>query len=143
MNMMDKNSEYCRLNVGEDIGNIVLDDWRGQHRHDTLDQLIGTTGRYLKTPEAKKKIKRVAESQASIRRARAHDENSDLWERYCNRVFYRCDVKNCDKKTMQYARIDFGHHLRLAHRLTKEEIQEKLKTEQGQPDCFQRGPSAP
>lgn len=132
------NSKYWRLNVGDDIGNVVLDDWRGSHGRDTLDQLEGATTRYLKNPETRESIKEVAKTLVSIRRARANDESSDLWERFCYGAYYRCDANGCDKKTMHYARTDFINHLKLAHRFGEEEVREKLESRQFQPECFER-----
>jgi len=135
--MLADNSKYWRLNVSDDIGNVVLDDWRGSHGCDTLDQLDGATKRYLRNPETRESIKEVAKSLVSIRRARANDKSPDLWERYCHGVYYRCDANDCDKKTMHYARTDFSNHLKLAHRFGEEEVREKLESRQFRPECFE------
>ena len=135
--LINGSSEYFRLNVGEEIGNMALDDWRGQHGQDTLDQLRGATQRYLGLPKTQKDIAKIAESLVHIRRARAHDEKSDFWETYCHGVYYRCDEDGCDKQTIHYARTDFSNHLKLVHRFAEEKIQEELDLKRHQPECFE------
>ena len=112
-------SGYFRLSVGKGIGDMVLDDWRGQNGRDALNQLKEATERFLDCPSTKVSITEIAESLVRARRARANDGNSGRWERYCYGIHYQCEEDDCDKDTIRYTLIDFHNHLKLAHNSQK------------------------
>ena len=96
-NKINHPSEYFRLNVGKGIGDMVLDDWRGQNGHNTQNQLKEATERFLESLGTQISITKIAESLVSTRRAQANDGHTDRWERYCYGIHYQCENDGCDK----------------------------------------------
>ena len=70
----EKGIPYFRLNVGQGLGDMKLDAFKGDHGEETFVQIQGTTAAWLAQPEVKEKLRECAQSLVDIRRKRAHHQ---------------------------------------------------------------------
>ena len=113
---MERVPSYWRIDVEEGLGNVKLDEWKGKGGKETSHLIRDKTQVYLSRVETMHWIAKAARQLVDVRRARANDDDTDHWERFCFVVEYACPVNHCkDADTIFKERRELRRHLEVHH----------------------------
>lgn len=124
-----KTFEYFRFDGGEALGKIKMDEWSGRRKNqlklsnratgkETLESMDNAIKSFLKKPETKKEMARLANILVLRRRLRTRDKKA--WERYACASRYECNQEECNAECESLG--EFELHLNAAHSLLPTDV---------------------
>ena len=123
--LSSQNSDHFTCLVGpEGLGDMPVDEWKGENGRDTLKIIREKTEDYLRSAEAKERLAEVARVLVKTRRERA---STDHWERFCYGTEYVCTVINCKETgSIHKERLDLRRHLEAVHQIDSSSVETVL-----------------
>ena len=121
-------TDYFRLEVQPALDSLGFDESRGKIGAATLESIRIHTEKYLKSPDVREQITKIAKQLVDIRRERSTWEpDPDRWERFCHGVEYACPVSTCQNFAVKYkTRRNLQDHLKAAHSIEPDELESFL-----------------
>ena len=121
-------AEYFRLNVQPGLSIRAFDVSMRKKGDETLELIRTKAAEYLRLPDVKSDITKIAKQLVDIRRQRSTWEpDLDRWERFCHGVEYACPVSTCKDDASKYkTRRSLRDHLKATHSIEPDELESLL-----------------
>jgi hypothetical protein len=115
-NAGEAKKSYYRLNAGQKLGDIKLDQWKGatKSKMATIDEIRTLTEQYLATKQTKTWLDEIAQILVDNRWKRARLD-AGRWEETLFGTRWRCVVSGCQEGTELRRRKELEEHLRGQH----------------------------
>lgn len=127
---------YFRFDGGERLGEIALDEWKGNRFTRltgkdktsgcrTLDDMWVATAAYLAEPSVQEDLTECA--RILVRRRQRRMRDSSEWDRYASFSYYDCNVKGCARQLTNKAQ-DLREHFQKFHpKIADQEMEQRLQ----------------
>lgn len=115
---------YLRLDGGEILGSIKLDEWESNRLAvltgkdatpgiKTVEKIRGAIARYLVQDEVRAELQKMAKTLVQRRRLRTRDKSA--WEQYACASHYECSINGCVKERIETL-CEYLDHVKSEHR---------------------------
>lgn len=111
----ETNTFYKRFNVEDELGHVLLDEWKPPRTGaDTLSRIEQATRQYLNDADVQVSLEETAKKLVSLRQERAMTER---WEQFGTDYVYNCTKDRCKNIPQDWReRSEFRKHLVEEHR---------------------------